>query len=179
MEHKEAGGHIFMFLAVAVELARRLFKQPRIYPDLASENGCITGYRRILSPSESRCEGDGAAFRVARTLPVTRRSRYIGICSYPPTVFCRPLLRSDLHQASPERDRNRMRPVVGLQFIYQVLDVEVNRVLRNGQLIGDLFVSMAIANEPENVHSRIVRSSSPKCSARRDATSGGMCRRPA
>ena len=49
------------------------------------------GYRRILSPSERRSEGDDPAFHAALTLPVTRRSRYIGICSYQPAVFCRPL----------------------------------------------------------------------------------------
>ena len=37
--------------------------------------------------------------------------------------------RSDFQKAAPERDGDRMRSVVSLKFIHQVLDVEVNRVL--------------------------------------------------
>ena len=37
--------------------------------------------------------------------------------------------RSDLQKAAPECDGDRVRSVVSLKFIHQVLDVEVNRVL--------------------------------------------------
>ena len=38
---------------------------------------------------------------------------------------------SDLQQAAPDGDGDRMGPVVGLKFIHQVLDVEINGCLRN------------------------------------------------
>ena len=60
-------------------------------------------------------------------------------------------MRSDLHQAAPERDGDCMGPIVGLKFIHQVLDVEVNRGLRNRQLICNLLVAMSIANESKNL----------------------------
>ena len=37
-------------------------------------------------------------------------------------------MRSDLQQATPQRDGDCMRPIVGLKVIHQVRDVEVNRV---------------------------------------------------
>ena len=40
-----------------------------------------------------------------------------------------PGTRSDLQAAAPERDGDCMSSVVRVKFIYQVLDVEVNRVL--------------------------------------------------
>jgi hypothetical protein len=43
-----------------------------------------------------------------------------------------------------------MRPIVGPEFVHQVLDVKINRVLRNRQLIGNLFVTMTVSNESEN-----------------------------
>src|SRR3954447_9703893 len=60
-------------------------------------------------------------------------------------------IRSDLQQATPERDGDRMGPIVGLQFIHQVLDMEVNRGLRNRQLIRNLLVAIAIANESKDL----------------------------
>ena len=44
-----------------------------------------------------------------------------------------------------------MCPIVGLKFIHQILDVEVNGGLRNRQLIRDLLVAMAISNESKNL----------------------------
>src|SRR5580700_4648833 len=43
-----------------------------------------------------------------------------------------------------------MSPIIGLKFIHQVLDVEVNRGLRDRQLISNLLVAIAIANESKN-----------------------------
>ena len=60
-------------------------------------------------------------------------------------------MRSDLQQATPQRDGDCMRPIVGLKFIHQVLDVEVNCSLRDCQLIGDLLVAIAISNESKNL----------------------------
>ena len=60
-------------------------------------------------------------------------------------------MQSDLQQATPERDGDCVGPIVGLKFIHQVLDVEVNRGLRNRQLICNLLVAMSIANESKNL----------------------------
>src|SRR6266481_3679778 len=60
-------------------------------------------------------------------------------------------MRSDLQQAAPDRDCDCMGPIVCLKFIHQVLDVEVNRGLRNRQLIGNLLVAIAISNESKNL----------------------------
>src|SRR5260370_11680055 len=58
-------------------------------------------------------------------------------------------MRSDLQQATPHRNGYRMRPIVGSQLVHEVLDVEVNRGLRNRELICNLLVAMTIANEPK------------------------------
>jgi hypothetical protein len=47
---------------------------------------------------------------------------------------------SDLQQAAPERDGDCMGPIVGLKFIYKVLDVEVDRSIGNRQLIRNLLL---------------------------------------
>src|SRR6266478_3350260 len=60
-------------------------------------------------------------------------------------------MRSDLQQATPDRDGDCVGPIVGLKFIHQVLDVEVNRGLRNRQLIRNLLVAIAISNESKNL----------------------------
>ena len=60
-------------------------------------------------------------------------------------------MRSDLQQAAPERDGDCMSPIVGLKFVHQVLDMEINRALRNRKLIGNLLVAIAIANESKNL----------------------------
>jgi hypothetical protein len=38
-------------------------------------------------------------------------------------------MQSNLQQATPQRDGDCMGPIIGLEFIHQVLDVEVNRGL--------------------------------------------------
>ena len=40
-------------------------------------------------------------------------------------------IRSDLQQATSERDGDCMGAIISLQFIHQVFDVEVNRGFRN------------------------------------------------
>ena len=42
------------------------------------------------------------------------------------TVVVYSLARSDLQKATPQRDRDCMRSIVGLKFLHQVLNVEVN-----------------------------------------------------
>src|SRR5437016_413760 len=44
-----------------------------------------------------------------------------------------------------------MGPIIGLQFVHQVFNVEVNGGLGNRKLIGNLFVAIAIANEAEHL----------------------------
>src|SRR5260370_14105563 len=60
-------------------------------------------------------------------------------------------MRSDLQQATPDRNGYRMRPVIGSQFVHQVLDMEVHGSLRNCQLIRNLLVAITIPNESKNV----------------------------
>src|SRR6266851_2881218 len=84
------------------------------------------------------------------TLPDSPLSPKSDIYSQHSVVFYR-LARSDLQQAPPQRDGDCMGPIVGLQFIHQVLDVEVNRGLRNRQLIRNLLVAIAISNESKNL----------------------------
>jgi len=59
-------------------------------------------------------------------------------------------MRSDLKQASPDRDGYRMGPIVGPELIHEILDMEIDGSLRDGQLIGNLFVAMAVSNESKN-----------------------------
>ena len=60
-------------------------------------------------------------------------------------------MRSDLQQATPQRDGDCMRPIVGLKFVHQILNMKVNSSVRNRQLIRNLLVAIAIPNEPEHL----------------------------
>jgi hypothetical protein len=42
-----------------------------------------------------------------------------------------------------------MSSVVRLQFVHQISDVKIDRSLSNGELIGDLLISMPVTDEPE------------------------------
>ncbi len=46
-----------------------------------------------------------------------------------PTVSGRGKATSDLQQATPQRDGDGMRSIVGAQFLHQILDVKIDRVL--------------------------------------------------
>jgi hypothetical protein len=61
------------------------------------------------------------------------------------------VIRSELKQPAPERDGDRMGAIVGLKFIHQILDVEVNRGLGNRQLVRNLLVATAVSNESKNL----------------------------
>lgn len=58
--------------------------------------------------------------------------------------------RSNVQESASQSDGDCMRPVVGLEFVHQVLYMKINRVFRDGQLIGNLFVAITVTNEPEN-----------------------------
>ena len=60
-------------------------------------------------------------------------------------------MRSHLKQTSADSNGNGMRPIIRSQLVHEVLDVEVNRGLRNRQLICNLLVAMSIANESKNL----------------------------
>src|SRR5258708_38073883 len=60
-------------------------------------------------------------------------------------------MQSDLQQAPPHRNGHCMRPIIRSQLVHEVLDVEVNRGLRNRELICNLLVAMSIANESKNL----------------------------
>jgi hypothetical protein len=67
-----------------------------------------------------------------------------------PAVFSG-LPRSHLQQATPNRNGNCVRSVIGPQLVHEVFDVEVDSSLSNCQLIGNLLVAVAITNEPEHL----------------------------
>src|SRR5580704_11560914 len=75
----------------------------------------------------------------------------IAISSFPPMVFYRSMPVSDLKKATPERDRDRVRSVIGPQLVHQVLDVKVNRSLGDRQLAGNLLVAIAIPDQPQHL----------------------------
>ncbi|HEX4166184.1 MAG TPA: hypothetical protein VHZ55_11990, partial [Bryobacteraceae bacterium] len=59
-------------------------------------------------------------------------------------------MKSDLKQTSPYRDGYRMGTIIGPQLVHEILDVEIDGGLRNGQMIGNLFVTVAVSNEPKD-----------------------------
>src|SRR5258706_10699913 len=59
-------------------------------------------------------------------------------------------MRSHLEKPAPKRDGDGMSPIVGPELINQVLNVEVDCSLGDRELIGDLFVPIAISNEPKD-----------------------------
>lgn len=56
-----------------------------------------------------------------------------------------------MKKATPDRNGYRVGPVVGSQFVHQVLDMKVHRGLRNAELVGDLFVAVTVPDQPQNV----------------------------
>src|SRR5260370_33314888 len=60
-------------------------------------------------------------------------------------------MESDLQQATPKCDGDCMGAIGGLKFIHQVLNVEINCGFRDRQLVRNLLVAMAIANESKNL----------------------------
>ena len=60
-------------------------------------------------------------------------------------------MRSHLQQAAPNRDGDCMGPIVGLKFIHQILDVEVNRGFGDRQVICNLLVAITISNKSNNL----------------------------
>src|SRR6202451_3365103 len=58
-------------------------------------------------------------------------------------------MKSDLKQSAPYRNSYGVRPIVGSQFVHKILNVEIDRGLRNRKLIGNLLVPITISNEPE------------------------------
>ena len=58
---------------------------------------------------------------------------------------------SDFEQAPSHRNRDSMSSVVRLKFLNQVFDMEIDRRLGDSELLGNLFVSMAIPNELQHL----------------------------
>src|SRR5262245_31340038 len=58
---------------------------------------------------------------------------------------------SDRKQTAAHRDRDRMRTVVGAQFVHEILDVEIDRVLGDRELVGDLLVLVAVSYQAKHV----------------------------
>ncbi len=56
-----------------------------------------------------------------------------------------------MEQATAHSNADRMRPIVGAQFVHEILDVEIHGSLRDGELTGDLLVTIAITNESEHL----------------------------
>src|SRR5262245_13712260 len=56
----------------------------------------------------------------------------------------------DIEQASSQADDDGMGPVVCLQFIHDVFDVEVDGCFGDREEVGDLLIAMAVANEAQH-----------------------------
>lgn len=59
--------------------------------------------------------------------------------------------QSDLQQPAAQGDCHGVRAIVGSQFVDKILDVEVDGGFGDCQLICDLLVAIAIANQPQNL----------------------------
>src|ERR1700678_192254 len=70
---------------------------------------------------------------------------------HPIVFYSEQRMLSDLQQATPHRNRNRVRPIVSAQLVHEISDVIVDGSLRDGELIGDLLVTIAIANQSQNL----------------------------
>ena len=110
----------------------------------------------------------------------TRLSRHTNISSRRSWSRAVVVTRSDLKQASPDRDGYRMGPIVGPELIHEILYVEIYGGLRDSQLIGNLFVSVSVSNEAKDFQfsDRKIVVAQMLGKSRR-LTSGGTCRLPA
>src|SRR5215469_14688000 len=57
---------------------------------------------------------------------------------------------SHLQETPTESNRYRVRPIIRSQLVHQVLDMKIDGRLRNRQLIRNLFIAIAVSNQPEN-----------------------------
>src|SRR5258706_14616650 len=77
-------------------------------------------------------------------------AHHIKISRHCPVVLYR-FRQSDVQQAAPNRNGHRMRPVIGSQLAYQVLDVEIDGGFRNCESNGDLLIAKAVSNKAEHL----------------------------
>jgi hypothetical protein len=59
--------------------------------------------------------------------------------------------KSDFKQPTSKCNGYRMRPIIGAQFVHEVLDVEIDGCFRYSQLIRNLFVAIPITDESEHL----------------------------
>src|ERR671913_1712826 len=62
-----------------------------------------------------------------------------------------PRARSEAQQPAADRNRHSMRAIVRAKLLDEVLDVEVDGVLRDRQLIGYLLVFVPVANQLQDL----------------------------
>ena len=62
------------------------------------------------------------------------------IFACPGPTLAAPVKLSNLEQTAPQRYRNRVGTIVGLQFVHDILYMEVDRCLRDRELVGDLLI---------------------------------------
>src|SRR6185503_5187767 len=86
---------------------------------------------------------------VARTVLLSDGKQPLGIVRRDPAVFYRSRLRVDLQQPSANSDGDCVGSIVRAELLDEVLDMEVDRGFCNSQAIGNLLVSMAVANQAE------------------------------
>src|SRR5713226_9225480 len=108
--------------------------------------------QQVPTPSrEARGENGGLSLATCFDLtPCMARATHLNLLELP-CIFTQVQTGSDLQQAAPDRNGYRMRPVIGPQLTYQVLNVEIDGGLRDRQLIGNLLVAIAVSNEPEHL----------------------------
>ena len=90
-----------------------------------------------IEPSHTRIPG-------SRQIGQTRTDRYF------PPVFYR-FHSLNLKETAPHRDRDSVGPVVGMQLLDDILDVEINGRLCDTQLASNLFVAVAFLNQPKHL----------------------------
>jgi hypothetical protein len=97
-------------------------------------------FRHVLCPyCESRNDGSSASTGDGSKAIATAQTRG------------QAFTMSELQEAAPHGDGHRVRPIVGAQFVDQVLDVEIHGRLRDGEPIGDLLVAMAVTNQAQHL----------------------------
>ena len=68
---------------------------------------------------------------------------------YAPCVFLE--AGSGLEQTTPSRNRHGMRPVIRPELLNQILNMKVDRALRDRQSIGNLFISVSVPDQLQNL----------------------------
>jgi hypothetical protein len=70
----------------------------------------------------------------------------------PSCRFIRLIVGSYLEETAPQRNGHRVRPIMGLELIHEILYVEIHGGFGNRKLVCDFLVTVAIANQAEYLY---------------------------